>query len=84
MQKIYSMGDERAETPNRGHGSNPEINNSRKPASSTTEGIKGKGKWKLETLLASLPRAGCMKLLAGKEEERPWLSPPHTPLYNSI
>lgn len=75
MQKIDSVGDERAETPNKGHWGNPKINNSRKPPLPTTDGIKGKGSvpstsgsWNHS--LAHLPRVGFIKLLAGKEEER--------------
>lgn len=75
MQKIDSVGDERAEILNTGHWGNPKINNSRKPPSPTTDGIKGKGSvsstsgsWNYR--LARLPRVGFMKLLAGKEEER--------------
>ena len=40
MQKIDSVGDERAEILNKGHWGNPKINNSRKPPSPTTDGIK--------------------------------------------
>lgn len=72
MQKIDSVGDERAETPNKGHWGNPKINNSRKPPSPTTDGIKGKGSvpstsgsWNHS--VAHLPRVGFIKLLAGKE-----------------
>ena len=43
MHKIDSVGDERAEILNKGHWGNPKINNSRKPSSPTTDGIKGKG-----------------------------------------
>ena len=34
MQKIDSVGDERAEILNKGHWGNPKINNSRKPPAS--------------------------------------------------
>lgn len=92
MQKIDSVGDERAEILNTGHWGNPKINNSRKPPP-TTDGIKGKGKasalvatWGSWNYRLARPAKSWIHEAAGREGRREirWFIPPHRLFHNPV